>query len=375
MPIYNDAEFLRESLDSLINQSLENIEIICINDASTDNSLEIINEYSAKDSRVRVINRLKNGGALVARKNGVAAATGDFIMFLDGDDYFTEDACETAYELIKKSNVDILCFSLAINDHPEQEDHKNFRVVDLEEITLYGRKQIQNYYILGKRLDSWTSWSLVNKIYRTELLKTIYSKTDDFSCLRGEDKYLMYYILYYTSKIKNIVTEPLYIYCDRRGFHSNKEISLETFENISHQISLSWSIIRKFLELDGTFEEQQPYFSAWRQISIGENCSYCLMFINQNDYDDAVKILHQYWNEKDDAEEISKYFLTELCSNANRADKLNKLLERKKNHFEFYRSELEWAWSYRGALKILIGKVENICSKFHKFLKKGKDKK
>ena len=111
IPVYNDEKFLHESLDSAINQTLKDIEIICVNDASTDESLAIMNEYAAKDSRVRVINRSENGSALMARKDGVAAAKGDFTMFLDGDDAYVPNACETAYNLIVKNDVDILWFS------------------------------------------------------------------------------------------------------------------------------------------------------------------------------------------------------------------------------------------------------------------------
>jgi len=76
IPVYNDAEFLHESIGSAINQTLKDIEIICVNDASTDNSLEIMNEYAEKDKRVRIINKLQNGGTLMARKDGVMATRG-----------------------------------------------------------------------------------------------------------------------------------------------------------------------------------------------------------------------------------------------------------------------------------------------------------
>jgi len=76
IPVYNDAEFLRECLDSAVNQTLKDIEIICVNDGSTDDSLEILNEYAEKYKRVRIINKLQNGGTLMARKDGVMAARG-----------------------------------------------------------------------------------------------------------------------------------------------------------------------------------------------------------------------------------------------------------------------------------------------------------
>ena len=85
IPVYNVEKYLSECLDSVVNQTLQDIEIICVNDGSTDNSLEILKEYAEKDSRLRIIN-LRNSGVSVARNIGIFAALADFIMFVDADD-------------------------------------------------------------------------------------------------------------------------------------------------------------------------------------------------------------------------------------------------------------------------------------------------
>ena len=87
MPIYNAAEFLREGLDSLLKQTLHEIEIICVNDGSKDQSLEILREYEKKDSRIKIIDQ-KNQGAGAARNNGMHVAQGEYLAFLDSDDFF-----------------------------------------------------------------------------------------------------------------------------------------------------------------------------------------------------------------------------------------------------------------------------------------------
>src|SRR5699024_165398 len=86
VPIYNSEKRLGRCLNSIINQSYKNIEIILVNDGSTDTSLEICNEFKKKDSRVKVINK-ENEGVALARNDGLLVATGDYIAFVDSDDY------------------------------------------------------------------------------------------------------------------------------------------------------------------------------------------------------------------------------------------------------------------------------------------------
>ena len=107
MPIYNVEKYLPECLDSLIAQTLNDIEIICINDGSTDSSPQIIKRYAKKDSRIIVINK-KNSGYGDSMNQGLAKATGEYIAIVESDDYIDEDACENLYRLAKKHNADIV---------------------------------------------------------------------------------------------------------------------------------------------------------------------------------------------------------------------------------------------------------------------------
>ena len=87
LPIYNAAPFLKECLDSVISQTLKEIEIICVNDGSTDNSLNVLKSYSQKDNRIIVINQ-PNKGVSYTRNKAIGVATGEFIAFMDADDYY-----------------------------------------------------------------------------------------------------------------------------------------------------------------------------------------------------------------------------------------------------------------------------------------------
>ena len=86
IPVYNVEKYLRECLDSVVNQTIKDIEIICVNDGSTDGSLDILNEYCSNDDRFVIINQ-ENQGLSVARNNGLNSASGDYIAFIDSDDY------------------------------------------------------------------------------------------------------------------------------------------------------------------------------------------------------------------------------------------------------------------------------------------------
>jgi len=92
--VYNTEKYLRECLDSVVDQTYRNLEIICVNDCSTDNSLEILEEYATKDKRIKIIINEKNLGLGVTRNVGMEAAHGEYILFIDSDDWLDLTTCE-----------------------------------------------------------------------------------------------------------------------------------------------------------------------------------------------------------------------------------------------------------------------------------------
>lgn len=98
IPVYNVEDYLERCLDSIIHQSYKNIEIIVINDGSTDSSLKILEKYALKNSRIIIVNQ-ENKGLSGARNIGVEKAIGDYIWFVDGDDFIDNDACERLISL------------------------------------------------------------------------------------------------------------------------------------------------------------------------------------------------------------------------------------------------------------------------------------
>lgn len=110
IPVYNNEEYIDVCLESVCNQTFKNLEIIVINDGSTDSSLEIINRYSEKDSRILVINQ-KNQGVSSARNCGLDIAKGDYLLFLDGDDWIENNCCEYALREVEEYGVEVVFWS------------------------------------------------------------------------------------------------------------------------------------------------------------------------------------------------------------------------------------------------------------------------
>lgn len=116
VPVYNVEKYLAKCLDSLINQTYTNIEIICINDGSTDNSLHILKNYAQKDRRIIVINQ-ENQGVSAARNKGLEVATGDYVFFIDADDWINLKTCEIINEkILQYKNLDIIQYQHIINN-------------------------------------------------------------------------------------------------------------------------------------------------------------------------------------------------------------------------------------------------------------------
>ena len=144
IPVYNVEEYLRECLDSVVNQTLKEIEIICVDDGSTDNSLEILKEYAKKDNRISVLTQ-ENLHAGVARNAGLTVAKGEYVHFLDSDDWIDKETYQELYNLMKEANVDFIKFKSYAYDNQEQKiistSYTNISAIALE----YFDKKIYPY--------------------------------------------------------------------------------------------------------------------------------------------------------------------------------------------------------------------------------------
>lgn len=122
LPVYNASRYLECCVDSILNQSLSSIEIICVNDCSTDNSLEILHRLREKDDRIIIIEQSVNLGAGAARNVGMEAARGEYLSFLDADDYFSPEMFKVAVENADSLNLDLFVLgAVAVNEATNEE--------------------------------------------------------------------------------------------------------------------------------------------------------------------------------------------------------------------------------------------------------------
>lgn len=156
VPIYNAEKYLNKCLDSLINQTKKEVEFILVNDGSTDNTEDIIKSY--KDKRIKYFKN-KNQGIGKTRNFGLEKAVGEYIMFLDSDDYLESDACEELYKKAKKEKADLI-----ISDYYKVYDDGKEEIIKLPEFKTLSLKN--NPDLISK--INWAPW---NKIYKSKLIK------------------------------------------------------------------------------------------------------------------------------------------------------------------------------------------------------------
>ena len=150
VPVYNSSKYLKQCLDSILNQSLREIEIICVDDGSTDDSLKILEEYQKKDNRISIFTQ-KNSGAAVARNKGLDIAKGDYIAFMDPDDYYPDgDVLFSIYEKVCDNNALIAGGSLALDrnesDYKPKYETKDERFFDNDGFIKFYDYQYDFYY-------------------------------------------------------------------------------------------------------------------------------------------------------------------------------------------------------------------------------------
>ena len=163
IPVYNVEEYLRQCLDSVINQTLKEIEIICVDDGSTDSSLEILKEYAAKDHRITVITQ-QNLHAGVARNAGLAVAKGEYLSFLDSDDFFELNMLEETYNKAIKDNSDIVIFNFYNYDNISKTEKTSY-AYDKKFLNTFSPKKFKDYIYFISTPAPW------NKIFKSSLIE------------------------------------------------------------------------------------------------------------------------------------------------------------------------------------------------------------
>lgn len=165
VPVYNAEEYFPACLDSIINQDLKEIEVIVVDDGSTDSSGKIADRYAERDSRIRVIHQ-ENAHLSASRNNGMQLATGEYIAFIDADDWIETDMFLSMYHMAKRENSDIVTCSVAV------EYTKDSRIYFEKVSQEYTERDPMNFYPLFVKLSQLHLFNYsCNKIYRTQMLR------------------------------------------------------------------------------------------------------------------------------------------------------------------------------------------------------------
>lgn len=250
VPVYNVEEYLPSCLDSLINQTYKNIEIVCVNDGSTDGSGEILKDYTKKDQRIKVINK-KNGGLSSARNAALEKCNTEYVMFCDSDDSFNEKMCEKMVYAIEKDGSDIaVCDTNVIYSAHEEMRESDEQYYDLK---YKGKKMVTDDVILN------TNVSVSNKIFKMEIIRK--NELTFPEGLNNEDFYFYNIYMSYASDI-SFVKEKLYNYERRDG-----SIMSENFEkdklSLDH-LKIAEKIFKVYKKSGFLVKHTDLFWAQWR---------------------------------------------------------------------------------------------------------------
>lgn len=237
VPVYNAEKYLDRCVESIVNQSYENIEIILIDDGSPDSSGKICDIWAERDSRVRVIHN-ENQGVMYTRLEGVEKSNGDYILFIDSDDWIDSDTCRYLHTILLKNSAQIACIDVqsvnknTVDTKPENDD---------ENITVY------DFTRIFRDIAKFPFWSVCGKLYRRELFYNVPRIEQQITV--SED--MMYnYFLY--KQIDKAVTSDykMYYYFN----HSESAIAGEIKYSMIDDSMLAYKII------DDDFDKSLPAY-------------------------------------------------------------------------------------------------------------------
>lgn len=220
VPIFNVEKYLRKCIDSIINQTYDNLEIILVDDGSPDQSGKICDEYAAKDRRIKVIHK-ENEGVSEARNIGIKLSSGEFILFVDSDDYIEAHTIEIMIAIAKQRKADIVMADIIFVDEFDQEikeSEKNKTKDEEKKFIEYTKDQAIDRFVR----DDWGPW---NKLYRASIHKNIYFPKGKIH----EDEAIMFQILDNCNKMIKI-NNKLYYYRKRMNSTTSAGYSLKKMD-------------------------------------------------------------------------------------------------------------------------------------------------
>lgn len=257
IPVYNVQDYIKKCLDTILSQTFSDLEIILVDDGSTDLSGRICDYYSENDKRIKVIHTA-NGGQSEARNVGIKNATSEWITFIDSDDYVSSDYIEYLYNLIQVHNADISIASFTYITPKKIIKHGNGEVALMDAKTAIRRMLLNEGFDMGV-------WG---KMYRTEY----FNKYKFVSGKLFEDSLITYQIF---SEASTIVfgAKDIYFYVNRKNSTVNGTFNIKKFDLIEMNEEASKFIKHKFPDLSSEAHRRMiwAYFSTLNQVLSSTN--------------------------------------------------------------------------------------------------------
>lgn len=298
IPVYNVGACLGNCLESVINQSVKDIEIICVDDGSSDNSLAVLEAYADGDSRIRIIRHGKNLGTLVSRKDAVMAARGKYIMFADGDDELFPNACETAFRLIDRNHTDVAEFGVLALDPSGRE--KQLRYLAIQDIDRLEDRNLL-YLRMKRRLKNWQIW---NKIYSSDLLKKAFGEIENAYSVLADDFRLFCVFGYYARSIA-MTRETLYKWKWGSGIWSGirQTIDLNRYKKLLTEKDDLDAVIR-FIESKPDKEEYQGFLKETREHFLHQTITWWHDGLEEKEKNEGYRLFAEKWGCEDTAKAL-----------------------------------------------------------------------
>lgn len=251
VPVYNVEKYLKICIDSILNQTFKEFELILVNDGSTDNCGKICDIYKSKDKRIRVIHK-KNAGLSSARNVGLDLAKGKYIAFVDSDDYINKNMYEILYSNLIKTDADIsICNFQYVNDNSIININQS---IDNYEYLIFNNIEALNKLYSENNVNVVVAW---NKLYKKELF-------EDLRYTEGrihEDEFIIHKLLYKSKKIVYNNTE-LYYYLKRQGSITQCDFNLKKLDAVyAFKERVEFFREKKLIELQ--FKAQQKYIYSF----------------------------------------------------------------------------------------------------------------
>jgi glycosyltransferase involved in cell wall biosynthesis len=304
VPVYNAEKYLPTCLDSIINQSMREIEIICVNDWSTDGCKEILQHYARLDSRIRIIAHDYNKGAMQSRKTGILASHGEYILFVDSDDRIEKDCCLDLYAEALKTGADIVHFCSSIDGCAQEEE----AVGALKDSLLPFPGELYTSDILISCFDRASyRYTLWNKLFRRSIAIEAVAFIGDERCDLSDDLYLYFLIAYFAKLYIGMSGCSYYTYRYGAGISTSQIRDLSGFEKLCAQ-SIVVEHIKQFLADQGALASYQQMHNRISKMLIDECVWRWFRELSNSDSALGFDMMVDYWGASNVIESVSELF-------------------------------------------------------------------